>query len=175
MCLTQNSSNLASMKTLSLLFFVFLTSIGISFGQNTFPEVNLKTLSGEPFSTAQFKKADGPQIIAFWATWCGPCITELSVYSDLYEEWKEKYNVEIYAISIDTRRQLGKVPAKVESLGWEFPIISDINSKLQSKLGFASVPQVILLDKNGVIINSHSGYAPGDEEELEEKIKKASK
>ena len=55
---------------------------------------------------------------------------------------------------------------------WKYTILSDVNSDLKKTLNFPNVPQTFLIDKSGNIVYSHSGYAPGDEDELEKKIKK---
>ena len=39
-------------------------------------------------------------------------------------------------------------------------------------MGFQTIPQTYLLDKSGNIVYTHSGYAPGDEYELEDQLKK---
>ena len=41
---------------------------------------------------------------------------------------------------------------------------------MMRSLNFQTIPQTYLLDKQGNIVYTHSGYAPGDEYELEEHI-----
>ena len=38
-------------------------------------------------------------------------------------------------------------------------------------LNFQSIPQTFVVDKNGNILYTHSGYVAGDEYELEKKLK----
>ena len=51
-------------------------------------------------------------------------------------------------------------------------ILLDGNASLQQILNFNSIPQSYLVDQEGNIIYAHSGYTPGDEFQIEEKIKK---
>ncbi|MCB0530485.1 MAG: TlpA family protein disulfide reductase, partial [Saprospiraceae bacterium] len=74
-----------------------------------------------------------------------------------------------------TQRQLAKVKPMVETKGWEYTILSDANNILGNLLNFQTIPQTFLLNKKGEIVFTHSGYVPGDEYELEEKIKSVSK
>ena len=62
----------------------------------------------------------------------------------------------------------------VETKGWEYTILSDANEDLKRALNFQTVPMTFLLDQEGKIVYTHSGYNPGDEFELEDKIKELS-
>jgi cytochrome c biogenesis protein CcmG/thiol:disulfide interchange protein DsbE len=69
-------------------------------------------------------------------------------------------------------RGLTKVPAMIQSKGWEFTVLADSKQELMQMLNFQTIPQTFLLDKEGNIVYTHSGYNPGDELKLEEEIKK---
>ena len=53
--------------------------------------------------------------------------------------------------------------------------LQGVNSELKNALGFSTVPQLYLLDKEGKIVYSHSSYKLGDEKYLEEEIAKIAK
>jgi peroxiredoxin len=63
----------------------------------------------------------------------------------------------------------------VKSKGWEFTVLADSKQELQQALSFQTVPQTFLLNQKGEIVYAHSGYNPGDEVELEEKIEELAK
>lgn len=86
----------------------------------------------------------------------------------MYEEWVEKYDLEIVAITIDNARQLTKVKPLVAQKQWPFTILSDSKQELQKAMNFTFVPQTFILDKKGNIVFDHSGFKPGDEYEMEE-------
>lgn len=140
-----------------------------------FPDVNVKTLQGKEVSIKDYVGQGKPTVVSFWATWCSPCKRELDAIMELYPDWQEDYDIDMIAISIDNARALAKVPAMVSSKGWEYTILSDSKQELMTALNFQAVPQTFLLDANGNIVYSHSGYNPGDEYELEEEIQKLSK
>ncbi|HMQ60297.1 MAG TPA: TlpA disulfide reductase family protein [Flavilitoribacter sp.] len=156
--------------TLVLSFFVLSLT-----AQNRLPDAEIKTLEGQTVNLADYGKTGKVTIISLWATWCTPCKKELDAIAELYPEWVEKYGVEYVAITIDTQRQLAKVKPMVETKGWEYTILSDANNILGNLLNFQTIPQTFLLNKQGEIVFTHSGYVPGDEYELEEKIKSVSK
>ena len=111
-------------------------------------------------------------VMSFWATWCSPCKIELDAINEIYADWQEDYDMELLAVTIDDQRTLAKVHALVETKGWEYTILADVKSDLKKALNFQTVPQTFLINQEGEIVYTHSGYNPGDEFELEEKIAK---
>lgn len=91
---------------------------------------------------------------------------------EVEKEWKEKYNAEIIAISLDDARNTSKVKAQVEGAKWPYKILLDPNQDLRRLLNFQNIPFSMLVDKNGNIVYMHQGYVDGDEFEMEEQIKK---
>jgi len=159
------------MKVTSLLAGFLLMTL-FSFAQNTVPQVNVKTLGGQSQSLSEFIKNDKITVLSFWATWCTPCKKELSAIAENYDSWKEDLGVEVLAITIDDTRQLSKVPGIVETSGWEYTILCGNQNEMQNAFNFQTIPQTFVVDKDGKIVYTHSGYVPGDEYELEEQLKK---
>ena len=149
---------------------LFVNSVALFAGNNPFPTINIKSLDGKTVSTDEYTKKGKITVVSFWATWCTPCKAELDVINELYAEWVEKYNIQLLAITIDDARGLTKVPAMVQSKGWEFVVLSDSKQDLMQALNFQTVPQTYLLNENGEIVFTHIGYKAGDEVELEHKI-----
>ena len=98
----------------------------------------------------------------------------MDAIQEVYEEWQEEYDMELVAISVDNARTFPRVKGVVETKGWSYEVLSDIQQELQRAMSFQDVPYTFIIDKAGKIVYSHSGYNPGDENELEEKIKEIS-
>lgn len=143
--------------------------------QSQLPSAEVKTLDGATVNLQDFAQNNKLTVISLWATWCAPCKKELDAITELYEDWQADYNVEVVAISIDTRRQLAKVKPMVETKGWPFLVLSDANNTLTNILNYQTIPQTYLVDLNGNIVYSHNGYLPGDEYELEDQLKALTK
>ena len=60
--------------------------------------------------------------------------------------------------------------AKATALGWDFICIYDTNQELKRAMNVNLTPQSFVVDAAGNIVFSHSGYTPGSEELLFEKI-----
>lgn len=154
----------------TFLLVISLTSTILLTAQDMVPRSIVKTTEGQNMDFREAASADMITIVSFWATWCAPCKKELDAIADLYDEWQEKYEVQVVAVSVDDARAAAKVKPMVAEKGWPFRILIDTNQELMRALHFQSVPYTIIIDRQGQIVYNHSGYLPGDELELEEKI-----
>lgn len=136
------------------------------------PQMILKTTEGEAINTAKLSD-EKPTVFAFWATWCSNCINELDAIQENFEDWTSETEFDFYAVSIDDSRTQRKVKPFVNGKDWNFPVLYDTNSQLKKAVGAISVPFTVIV-KNGEIVYSHSGYKPGNEEDLFEKIQEYS-
>lgn len=139
------------------------------------PEVTLKDVNGKRVSTKTFDTGGKPVVISFWATWCKPCVKELSAIDEVYADWQDETGVKVIAISIDDARNSSKVAPFVNGRGWEYDVFIDENSDLRRLLGVNNIPHTFLFDAQGKLVYQHNGYAQGDEELLYEMIEKLSR
>ena len=161
------------MKKILLTFCIGLYSL-VALSQNELPNINLKTLEGKTVSISDQTNKSGITIISLWATWCVPCLKELDAINDLYQEWQEETNVELLAISVDDSRTVKRVKSMVNGKNWDYTVLLDTNNDFKRALNASSIPLTIVV-RNNKIIYEHSGYSPGAELELYEKIKSLSK
>lgn len=152
-----------------LLLLVSLTATS----QNEMPKVNLTTVDGNVFNSSSISTDDKVTIVSLWATWCVPCLKELDAISEIYDEWQEETGVELYAISVDDSRTVKRVKPLINGKSWDYTVLLDTNNDFKRALGAATVPLTLLV-KNNEIVYRHSGYSPGAEYELYEKIKEFS-
>ncbi len=158
-----------------LLFFILASSV---YGQDTtgvrsdqIPSTDLRTLEGGVINTRDLLSDTVPVVLAFWATWCRPCLRELSAIHDAMPDWDEEANFRIVAVSIDDARTTNMVRNLVNARGWEFEVYLDPNSDFRTLMNVAQPPHTFVFYR-GEIVYQHTSYAEGDEEELFEVIKK---
>lgn len=126
-------------------------------------KVMIENLKGEQENFEDIISGDTPVIVSFWATWCKPCTMEMEALKELTPEWKDK--VRIVSVSIDDSRTKGKVVSFVKGKNYPFEIYLDPNRTLYKKLNVIAVPFTFIFYK-GEEVYKHSGYNPGDEDEL---------
>ncbi len=134
------------------------------------PIAELETTDGETISTEVISQIkDKPVVVVFWATWCIPCLTELSAINESFETWKEKYQFDLLAIAVDDDRTAKKIPSLLAGKEWPFKVLLDTNQDFKRKLNINSIPYLIVV-KNGKIIFKKTGFVKGDELKIEKAI-----
>tara|TARA_B100000700_G_C14992949_1_gene832253 strand:+ start:717 stop:1202 length:486 start_codon:yes stop_codon:yes gene_type:complete len=151
-------------------FYIICTLFITTISAGQIPSVDIKTINGNVFNTADFDNDNNPIIISFWATWCKPCKQELENIHEVYEDWQDETNVKLIAISIDDSRNTSKIKPLVNAKGWEYEVYQDSNREFATKMGVNPIPHTFLLDKNKKVVWEHVTYSDGDEEELYEKV-----
>ena len=154
----------------SVLIFVVAFAFSLLPAQAQLPAVTLKTMDGKEVRTDTLSNGGKPFIIDFFATWCKPCNRELDAISEVYDEWKEKSGVKIFAVSIDQAQNINKVKPRVNNHGWEYEVLLDPNGDFKRALGCQMIPYVLIVNGKGEIVYKHNGYTDGAEEELIEKV-----
>ena len=153
--------------------FVFLMLalfVGFSASAQTLPEVRVESQDGRTISTSEL--VDGtPMIISFWSTTCKPCIMELNAINTSLYDWLEEANFKVVAVSVDDARTLSRARAMTQGQGWDdFVCIYDKNQDFKRAMNVSLTPHTFIVDGRGNIVYSHSGYTPGSEQELFERI-----
>ena len=135
------------------------------------PSVSLKDIDGKTIDTAKLDNEGKPFVISFFATWCKPCNRELKAISEQYADWQDETGMKVVAISIDQAQNINKVKPMVDAEGWEYEVLLDPNSDFRRALGIQMIPHVLIIDGEGKIVESRSGYAEGAENHIIEKIR----
>ncbi len=155
--------------------FISLLFLGLGFslsGQKTFPTPTLATVDLLPAELKDYVGQGKPTVIAIWATWCQPCHAELDHLKSYLPKWQNEYGAQFLAISVDSRSMVHRIKPLVSRKGWKYDVLVDTNGKLQSMLGFKSIPQMYVLDGAGKVVREFSGYEFGREVEVDQLIQK---
>lgn len=153
--------------------FLFVLSMIVATtiqAQTGLPEAMVEDINGIRSSTTAFENDGAPIIISFWATWCKPCLKELAAIEEVYEDWVDETGVKLIAISVDDSRSAPRVRSFVLGSGWEYDVYLDKNGDFKRAMNVVNIPHTFLLDGEGNIVYQHTSYAPGDEDDLYEKI-----
>src|SRR5688500_16752041 len=128
--------------------FCSFAQVKDAFVNKNLPSVEVQTLDGKRVNISDYGKKGKITIISFWATWCGPCKLELNNISDIYDDWKKDYNVQVIAVSIDDSRNTAKVKSFAQAQGWDFEVLLDPNGDLKRAFNFQMPPYTVLTNQN---------------------------
>ncbi len=159
--------NALYMKSIKFLIVTLALALSCAVAQAQIPNVKVENFQGETISAQSLIDGKTPMIISFWATTCKPCIRELDSINEVLPDWLDEVNFKVVAVSTDDSRFTAKARSLAEGHGWsDFTLIFDKNQELMRGMNVTLTPQVFVLDANGKIVYSHTGYTPGSENEL---------
>jgi cytochrome c biogenesis protein CcmG, thiol:disulfide interchange protein DsbE len=136
------------------------------------PSIKLVDMNGKSVNTGELTNNGKPFIISFWATWCKPCIKELTTISEVYQDWQEETGVKLIAVSIDDSRSNAQVKTLVNGKNWEYEVLLDVNSEFKRAMNVNAVPHTFIVNSKGDIVWQHTSFSEGSELELISLIKK---
>lgn len=91
-------------------------------------------------------------LIDFWASWCTPCKAEIPNLFKVYQKYKDR-GLAILSISVDTDRDSWKGALEQYHMPWsQFLVRQADREKLMNAYQFKGIPYMLLLNKEGTII-----------------------
>ena len=95
-------------------------------------------------------------VVSFWATWCVPCVFELTELEKAYDRYGGSAGVRILAVSIDSQKD--KVEPFVRQAGYRFPILLS-NGTVEVPYKTPPIPKLHVIDSAGNIRCERLGFA----------------
>jgi thiol-disulfide isomerase/thioredoxin len=122
------------------------------------PDVTLKVLE-EGKGEFKLKEHKGEHVVMldFWATWCGPCVMELPVLSEVAEAYKDKG---VVFCAVNQQEEPAEIRTFLKQKKLTFTVGLDSNGSVGNAYGANAIPLLVLIDKKGVVRSVHVGYSP---------------
>lgn len=93
-------------------------------------------------------------VLTFFATWCGPCRSELPSLEKLHKS-RDGQGVTVLGVSVDDDR--GPLDPFVRQLGLSFPIVWDAQKQVGAAYRASSIPTSYLVDPEGRLVGVSRG------------------
>jgi thiol-disulfide isomerase/thioredoxin len=130
------------------------------------PAFKLDSMAGKAISLDQYK---GQVImINFWASWCGPCRTEMPILEKLHAKYKP---MGFTMIGVNVEPDSSLAAKWLAATPVSFPILFDTRSEVSKLYSVAGMPSTVIIDRKGNLRWLHRGYKAGDENEYLDQIR----
>lgn len=133
----------------------------LSFLPESLREREINKIEGGSFRFADFEGK--VVVINIWASWCGPCRREIPEYEKVRKAYTGR-DVEFIGLTTEDRRtstdRVIKFLRDVRfgfHLGW-----ADRETARTLMNGRGAIPQTLVVDAAGRIVNHWTGYSPGN-------------
>lgn len=123
--------------------------------ENAFWAMTLQDPAGKSLAMADLK--GHPLLVNFWATWCPPCVEEMPLLSDFYEQNKAN-SWQVLGIAVD---QVASVQRFLTQLPVSFPVVMggggglSISQSLGNRQG--GLPFSVLFNAQGKVVRHTIG------------------
>lgn len=97
-------------------------------------------------------------VLTFWASWCGPCMKEMQMLSQL-KALADKQNASLEIIAVNFRESHDRY-RRIQRLLKDLPIrvVEDRYARAAQTYGIKGIPNMWLIGRDGVIAGHHVGY-----------------
>ena len=123
--------------------------------QNLAPDFTVTDAAGNEVKLSDFRGKG--VVLNFWATWCGPCQSEMPHFQEAYEQYGE----ELYFLMVNMSTAFGDSQSAAEKLlsenGYTFPVYYDTLSECAYSYGVTGIPMTFFIDKDGNLVSGKSG------------------
>jgi len=130
------------------------------------PSFTLQNLDGQSISLNDLKGK--PVLVNFWATWCGPCVSEMPYIQEIYGEWSGKGLV---VLAINIGDSSSEAEQFLQNHNLSLPVLLDTNKAVARRYNIRGIPTTFFIDKDGIIQEKIIGAFP-NKEAIENRLSK---
>lgn len=114
------------------------------------PDFEVVDKEGNPVKLSSF--FGKPIVLNFWASWCGPCQSEMPDFNEKYAELGGDVHFVMVNMTDGERETVETVSAFIEKNGYDFPVLFDTESEAAMTYGAYSLPTSFFINAEGHVI-----------------------
>ena len=123
--------------------------------QEPMPDFAVYDLEGNAYRLSDFRGK--PVILNFWASWCGPCKSEMPAFDEKYAEYGDQIHFLMVNLTDGSRETLEKGSGYVQQQGFTFPVYYDLNISAAMAYSVTSIPVTYFVDSDGYLAAWYPG------------------
>ena len=121
----------------------------------TVPNITVTDLQGKPVQLHDF--FGKPILLNFWASWCGPCKSEMPDLDAAYRQYSDDIHFLIVNLTDGSRETVESASSYIRQEGYSFPVYYDTSGEAALAYQAYSIPVTYFISADGEPI----AYYPG--------------
>jgi len=111
------------------------------------PDFTVYDAQGNAVKLSDFRGK--PVVVNFWASWCGPCKSEMPDFQKAYETYGEDIVFMMVNMTDGSGETVESASAFIDKNGYDFPVYFDTASSAAITYGVSSIPATYFIGSDG--------------------------
>lgn len=98
-----------------------------------------------------------PVVLNFWASWCGPCASEMPDFEEAYKERGDEIQFLMVNLTDGYQETMESATEYIQEQGFTFPVFYDTESNAANTYATYSIPMTFFIDSEGYMVARATG------------------